>query len=136
MHTPRSLAAGAVLLALAATSLSAQDGLDLTVDGYGIGIGDVPRVNGIRINWRDRNLEEVNGANITIWSPLESSGVVNGLALGLPLTGARKITGLAAGLLSVGAEETIRGIGVAPVRGCAESASAASASEAAARSGV
>src|SRR5687768_1229837 len=85
VQTPRSLLAAAALLSLAARALPAQDGLDLTIDGYGIAIGDVPRVNGIRVNWRDRNLEEVNGANITIWTPIESSGEVNGLAIGLPL---------------------------------------------------
>ena len=36
-------------------------GLDLTINGTGLAIGNIPRVNGIRINFRDTYLEEVNG---------------------------------------------------------------------------
>jgi hypothetical protein len=35
-------------------------GLDLTIGGTGLAIGHIPRVNGIRLNFRDRYLEEVN----------------------------------------------------------------------------
>src|SRR4051812_37221399 len=61
-----------------------------------ISIGNYPNVTGLRINFRDRNLERVNGANVTIWFPYSPArGTVSGLALGLPATGARNIHGLA-----------------------------------------
>src|SRR6476659_2590594 len=105
----------ALLFVLPAFTGYAQ-GLDLTVNHVGIAIGDVPRVTGLRLNYRDRNLEWVNGINATIWSPYgEGSGTVRGLALGLPLTGAASIDGVATGSFGVGARDRIRGIGVAPL---------------------
>jgi hypothetical protein len=96
-------------------ALPAQS-LDLTVNNFGISFGDSRRVNGLRINYRDRRMREVNGVNITVWTPYEeASGVVNGIALGLPVTGARTINGLATGVLGVGADDQIRGIGIAPL---------------------
>ena len=98
-----------------ATSASAQV-IDLTVHNTGLAIGDKPRVNGVRINFRDRRLEQVNGVNITIWNPYSpATGVVNGVAIGLPATGARDINGIATGLLGAGADHSITGIGLAPI---------------------
>jgi hypothetical protein len=113
--TRRHAVAIALLLALPRLSSRAQ-GVDLTVDHVGLAIGDIPRVTGLRLNFRDRNLEWVNGVNVTIWSPYgEGSGTVRGLALGLPLTGAADIDGVATGLFGVGAANRIRGLGVAPI---------------------
>ena len=108
---PRALAALFLLVPLAS---SAAQGLDLTVNHVGLAIGDIPRVTGLRLNFRDRNLERVDGVNVTIWDPYRNArhSEVRGLALGLPITGASEIHGLAAGLFGVGAEETIRGIGI------------------------
>lgn len=90
--------------------------LDLTVHDVGVAIGDKPRVTGLRLNFRDRNLVEVRGINATLWSPYQpATGVVNGVALGLPVTGARRINGLAIGAFGVGADESMRGIGIAPL---------------------
>jgi len=76
-----------------------------------ISIGDHPRVDGVRLNFRDRELDLVRGANVTVWSPYDGAGgTVKGLALGLPLTGADRITGLGFGLAGVGANEDLRGI--------------------------
>src|SRR3954467_9580109 len=87
---------GAVALSLLAAIPASAQGLDLTVNHVGIGIGDVPRVIGLRLNYRDRHLERVDGINATIWSPYDSGGrgVVNGLALGVPVTGAAQINGV------------------------------------------
>jgi hypothetical protein len=100
------------LLAAFPCRLAAQ--IDLTVDHKGIAIGDVPRVIGLRINYRDRHLEQVDGVNATIWSPYSngSHGLVRGVALGLPVTGAYRIDGVGLGILGVGAEDRFRGIGV------------------------
>lgn len=111
----------ALLLALLAAlpgplGAQAPPSLDLTIGGYGVSIGDSRRVNGIRINFRDRALEEVNGANITLWTPHEPArGVVRGAAIGLPVTGARQIDGLILALLGAGASERMSGVGIAPL---------------------
>jgi hypothetical protein len=87
--------------------------IDLTVNDVGLAIGDKPRVTGLRINYRDRNLVEANGVNLTLWSPYTpATGTVNGLALGVPVTGAKVINGFAVGALGVGADESITGLGL------------------------
>lgn len=105
----RHLFVVAVLLPIAAGAQS----LDLTINHYGLSIGDSRFVRGVRLNFRDRNLERVEGVNVTIWSPYEPMrGVVKGLALGLPVTGARAIHGAGIGILGVGVAENLRGIGL------------------------
>lgn len=113
------LLAGAVGLAaslpLLVTPLRAQrNDDDATRVRHGVAIGDVPRVKGIRLNFRDRELRRVDGVNITLWAPYEDAygGTVKGAAIGLPLTGARNIEGLAVGLLGVGADKKLEGIAV------------------------
>ena len=104
----------AVTLSLLTAFPAFAQGLDLTVNHVGIAIGDVPRVTGLRLNFRDRSLERVNGMNVTIWSPYGEggTGVVRGVALGVPVTGAADIDGVGVGILGVGARDRIRGIGV------------------------
>jgi hypothetical protein len=112
MQTVRFTPFAAALLVALPFSLGAQV-IDLTVNNTGLAIGDKPRVNGVRINFRDRNLERVNGANITVWSPYDPpSGVVSGFAIGLLATGAKTITGVSAATIGVGAQNTISGIGI------------------------
>jgi hypothetical protein len=92
-----------------------EPGIKLAIGDFGLGIGDVPRLDGIRLNFRDRHLRRVRGLNATIWSPYEDPrGVVEGLALGVPLTGAREIKGVALGL-GIQAEDSFTGVGVAPI---------------------
>lgn len=101
-----------VLSVLAASPLRGQ-AVNLTVNDVGISIGDSRRVTGLRLNYRDYNLEKVVGINATVWGPYRNPrGVVQGLALGLPLTGARRIDGIGAGIFGVEADETLRGIGI------------------------
>ena len=108
-------ARGVIALLTIPAALSAQV-IDLTIHDVGIAIGDKPRMTGLRINYRDRRLEQITGVNATIWSPYEpATGVVRGIALGLPVTGAKRIEGLALAAAGVGAEESITGIGIAPI---------------------
>ena len=87
--------------------------LDLTINHTGLSIGDSRFVRGVRLNFRDRDLELVEGINVTVWTPYEGSrGVVKGLAIGLPVTGARRIEGAGIGIFGVGAEEDFTGIGL------------------------
>jgi len=106
------IAALATAITLIAAPAHAQS-LDLTVNDVGISIGDSRRVVGLRMNFRDRRMEEVIGVNATLWMPYEENrGTVRGLALGLPGTGAQSIRGVAAGLVGVGVFDDLRGIGV------------------------
>ena len=78
-----------------------------------ISIGNYPRVDGLRLNFRDRALERVRGINATIWQPYEpATGVVTGLALGLPMTGAAELQGIGLGVLGVSANTLVRGIAI------------------------
>lgn len=57
--------------------------LNLTIKGFGLSIGNSARLNGLRINFQDYQLERVNGVNLTLWTPEEPlGGTVNGLAVG------------------------------------------------------
>jgi hypothetical protein len=101
------------LLALPVPSLG--QGLKIAAGDVGLGIGDVPRLDGIRLNFRDRELRKVRGLNATIWGPYQGArGEVRGLALGVPLTGAADMSGLAVGL-GVEVERTFTGVGLAPI---------------------
>jgi len=50
----------------------------LGVGSTGIGFGNTRRLNGIRINVRDRRVERVNGVNMTLWK-----AHLKGLQIGL-----------------------------------------------------
>lgn len=102
--------------------------LNLTIGEVGVSIGDSERTTGLRLNDRDRHLQRVTGVNLTLRAPQdEASGTVNGLAVGLPLTGANRLRGIglggglametamdgiAVGAVGLGSGERIRGIAV------------------------
>src|SRR5688572_21852853 len=94
--------------------IAAAQSLDLTVNNTGLSIGDSRFVRGIRLNFRDRNLDRVEGINATIWYPYDDArgGVVKGIAFGLPVTGAQRISGAGIGIFGVGAEEEFTGLGL------------------------
>ncbi len=111
-----NLAVAALLAAPLAAATAGAQVIDLTSHDNGVAIGDKPRVNGLRINFRDRHLEEVNGVNVTIWTPYDPvRGRVNGLALGLPATGAAEIRGIGVGLVGLGTSRDFTGIGIGGV---------------------
>jgi hypothetical protein len=112
MRSSAFVALALAALAVGQTPLHSQI-IDLTVHDVGLAIGDKPQMTGLRINFRDRNLREVNGVNLTLWSPYEPpTGTVNGIALGVPATGARAINGIALGALGVGVDHDMTGIGI------------------------
>lgn len=79
---------------------------------YVISIGHHPRVDGIRINFRDREFDLVRGANITLWTPYRDAelGEVRGLALGLPATGAGELKGFGIAPVGLAIEHDAHGI--------------------------
>lgn len=104
------------LLAATLGQAAGAQGLDLTVNHVGLAIGDVPKVTGIRLNFRDRDLQWVHGINATVWNPYQpATGDVTGIALGVPVTGARTIRGLGVGVFGLGADRDFEGVGVAPI---------------------
>src|SRR5262249_35341454 len=106
----------AFVLAVAPTPTLRAQVLDLTIHDVGLAIGDKPVMTGLRLNFRDSRLERVTGANITTWSPYKPvRGVVNGLAIGLPVTGANQIHGLGVGVLGLGVDNSITGVGIGGV---------------------
>ena len=121
-HAARRLAA-AVTLALAgvlgapaglARAGGSGSALELAIGHNGIAFGPAPRVNGLRINFSDDELERVNGLNFTVWNPGgDVGGEVNGLALGLVGPSAARLHGVQLGLGAVVANERLVGISAA-----------------------
>jgi len=106
-----SLRGGMLLLALLMVLPAGAQSLDLTVRDTGISIGDSEEVNGLRINFRDRAMQRVRGINATVWTPRERpGGKVNGVALGLPLTGAGALSGIGLGLLGISVDSSLTGM--------------------------
>ena len=103
--------------------------LDLAVADTGLGFGNSARLNGIRLNLADDQVEEVNGLNVTLWWPGRNPEFVQrGIAVGLfqtdsretvglslaPLVGGVDLYGINAGLLAVSAPGIVRGVNLAP----------------------
>jgi hypothetical protein len=90
--------------------------LNLTVEDAGVSIGDAERTTGVRLNFGDRCLQTANGINATLFPPFDATGTVNGLALGLPLTGSSRLRGLGVGVgLFFGNASTRRDGGISGV---------------------
>jgi len=106
-----SLRGGVLLLALLMVLPAGAQSLDLTVRDTGISIGDSEEVTGLRINFRDRAMQRVRGINATVWTPRERpGGKVNGVALGLPLTGSGGLSGIGLGLLGISVDSSLTGM--------------------------
>ena len=83
------LAALGLLLAMAAVMPAhaqspepvGHSALHLAVHDFGLSIGNAPRVYGLRLNWQDRGLERVIGANITVLADENPRSSISGLAV-------------------------------------------------------
>jgi hypothetical protein len=73
---------------------------------YGISIGNSSSFNGIRVNFRDKNVTNVNGFNATLWikSYPNIYPVVKGISVGTWPTG-RSLHGINVGVLGIVASE-------------------------------
>ncbi len=92
-------------------STSSGTGFNLGTGGYGISFGNSPRHTGLRFNWSDNCLEEINGVNVTLWKPGECvTGAVNGLAVGVIAPAADEFNGIAIGIGGVMAKSRLSGI--------------------------
>jgi len=86
-------------------------GLTVPARTWGICFGNSPSFTGLRFNFIDRNIQTINGINLTLWKPPDKlvSGTVNGFSLGL-IPYANHLNGIQIGLLGAGAKENITGI--------------------------
>ncbi|MFC2124831.1 hypothetical protein ACFLU5_08475 [Bacteroidota bacterium] len=104
-----------IILFSSLTRLSAQY-VNIPSETWGIGFGNSPKFTGIRFNFADKNIEKLDGINVTIWSPKDfdsETGSINGISLGLPMavgTGSRN--GINLGVFGVGAAEKLVGINI------------------------
>lgn len=105
----------AILLFSIPVSSFAQ-GIGVPSKKGGIGFGNLPRFTGLRLNFRDKNVEKINGINATIWQPKDDSvqtGTVNGISLGLPMAmGTENRNGINLGIFGAAAKNNIRGINI------------------------
>lgn len=99
-----------VLSGLGINQLCAQS-FDLAVNNYGISFGNSKKFNGFRINLSDREVEEINGVNLTFWRAKNfEEAIVNGVSIGLLRPEAGHLNGIQIGGLGVGAAKEIKGI--------------------------
>ena len=84
--------------------------LNIPFKEAGISFGNSKIFNGLRLNIRDRQVEKINGINITFWKAKENEEAqVNGVSFGLLPEGGY-LCGLQLGILGIGAEQEVRGI--------------------------
>jgi hypothetical protein len=110
----RRLAVSVVfLLAILGLASSAPaKGLGIPTSRAGLGFGNLPRFDGVRLNLRDRDVDCVRGVNLTLWAGEKNKqSTYLGANLGLAPSGGR-LTGLNVGLLGVGADRDLRGVTV------------------------
>jgi hypothetical protein len=85
--------------------------VDIGTDHAGLSIGNSPRWTGIRLNFRDSGLERVQGVNVTVWKPAKPvTGAVQGISIGILMTGAQTMQGAGIGLLGLAADSQATGV--------------------------
>lgn len=93
-----------------------QAQINIGANETGLSIGNSRNWTGVRLNFRDLDIEEIRGVNVTVWSPYEpATGTIRGLAIGLPSTGAGTIDGFGIGLLGIAATDNLTGFMVGGV---------------------
>ena len=94
-------------------------GLNIPSKNWGISFGNSVRFTGLRMNIIDKNIEHVNGIDLSVYQPKDEelhTGTVNGISIGIPYAGS-DVTGFTFGGLGFGAggigAPSIKGINVA-----------------------
>lgn len=88
---------------------------DVRPETGGVSAAPTTGVNGIRVRFRDRGFERLNGIKVTLWRPRHAesmTGWVNGLTVGVPFGGAHHVRGIGVGVIGIDGRATFRGIGV------------------------
>jgi len=103
-----------VLLLCASVCFSGHpQGLGIPTKTTFLGFGNLPKFTGVRLNWKDRNVQQVNGINVTAWIPKDEDameGTINGISIGAPLAANGSIHGIGVGIFGVGARRNLYGI--------------------------
>ena len=88
--------------------------LNLGMAGVGLSIGNSRRWAGLRVNWQDNAVDQVNGVNVTLWNAKHNEDMeVNGLALGVAGPVGGRFNGVTIGLVGAVAERGFNGITLA-----------------------
>lgn len=103
-----------LLTAVSSLSMILSQGFNIPSQNWGLSFGNSTRFNGIRFNIIDKDIEKINGINISVWGHKESgrqTGTVNGISIGLPAAmGTEYRNGINIGIAGAGAKMDIRGI--------------------------
>ncbi len=103
-----------LLAAASSISMILSQGFNIPSQNWGLSFGNSTRFNGIRFNIIDKDIEKINGINISVWGHKESgrqTGTVNGISIGLPAAmGTEYRNGINIGIVGAGAKMDIRGI--------------------------
>jgi len=96
-------------LFLISSSIIAQS-LDIPSSKGGISFGNSKYFNGLRFNFRDSEVDKINGLNVTLWTAKNNNqAVVNGFSLGIAPS-AGSLNGLNIGFGGVAAGRSLNGI--------------------------
>lgn len=105
-----------IILFFSTSFYTQAQGLGIPSKRGGIGFGNLSKFNGIRFNYKDKNVERINGINVTIWQSdreEDQTGTMTGIALGLPLAmGVEHQRGISVGIAGSGAINTLSGINI------------------------
>ena len=91
------------------TLLIKKRGVLIGAKHTGLGIGNVDTLRGLRLNWRDESIKQIEGINLSGWIPKSNpNSSIKGFGLGL-MPEASQLEGVFAGLLGVSGQ-SISGI--------------------------
>ncbi len=91
-------------------SSSFAQSIDIPTHKWGISFGNSKIFTGLRLNYRDHNVDKITGVNVTFWNSYDNEyAEVNGVSLGV-MPDAGYLTGLQIGALGVSAKKDISGI--------------------------
>jgi hypothetical protein len=98
------------------TPLPREWSLDVGYDAKGISFGNSWDWDGLRFNFRDAGVTEVNGLNFTLWRPGENPDFeMNGLAIGIFGPGVSRLRGVALGVGAVVGTRELEGVSLAGI---------------------
>ena len=106
-----------LLVILLTGSPSLGGGLGIPTGHAGLGFGNLEQFAGVRINFSERNIDQMTGVSFSIWSPKNNRNAhYDGLSCGLVGFEGRRIRGISLAGIGIGTDEvagiTIGGIGV------------------------